>query len=273
MDQVNHPISATIHSSLFKTGGGLLKSQGIQKITQICTKLTFNVFSPYDKEELTLYAEGPCMPSPWSQRRLGIQFTACDSCPIGFEKHVDETTVCDCICDSRLKPYITNCNASTKLLTREGNFWITYITAGDNDTSGYLIYAHCPLNYCLPPTSRVEINLNVPNGDDVQCADGRSGTLCGTCNSNLSLSLGSSHCIPCSKKWPLNLLGNLIASLLAGIALVTFLLILNLTVAVGTLNGIIFYTNIIAANKSSFLPFSVPNLITVFISWLNLERI
>ena len=271
LDQVSHPINATIHSSLFKTGGGLLKDQGVQNITKACTRLTFNVFSPYDKEELILYAEGPCMPSPWSQRRLDIQFTACDSCPIGFEKHVDETTVCDCICDSRLKPYITNCNASTELLTREGTFWITYITTGDNDTSGYLIYPHCPLNYCLPPTSRVEINLNIPNGDDMQCADGRSGTLCGSCNSNLSLSLGSSRCIPCSNKWLLGLLGTLTAAILTGIGLVALLLVLNLTVAVGTLNGIIFYANIIAANKSSFLPFSAPNVITVFISWLNLE--
>lgn len=271
LDQVSHPISATIHSSLFKTGGGLFKGQGVQNTTQACTKLPFNVFSPYDKEELIFYAEGPCMPSPWSQKRLDIQFTACDSCPIGFEKHVDETTVCDCICDSRLEPYITNCNASTELLTRQGTFWITHITTGNNDMSGYLIYPHCPLNYCLPPTSRVEINLNIPNGDDVQCADGRSGTLCGTCRSNLSLSLGSSRCISCSSKWLLNLLGILSAALLAGVALVALLLVLNLTVAVGTLNGIIFYANIVAVNKSSFLPFSAPNVITVFISLLNLE--
>ena len=271
LDQLSHPVNAMIHSSLFRTGGGLLKGQGMQNITNACTEVTFNVFSPYDKEELIMYAEGPCMPSLWSQRRLNIQFTACDSCPIGFERHVDETTVCECICDSRLEPYLTSCNASTELLTREGSFWIAYITTDDNDTSGYLIYPHCPLNYCLPPSSKVEINLNIPNGDNVQCTDGRSGTLCGTCHSYLSLSLGSSRCIPCSDKWPLNLIGILIATLLAGIALVAVLLVLNLTVAIGTFNGIIFYANIIAANKSSFLPFSAPNFITVFISWLNLE--
>ena len=56
------------------------------------------------------------------QRRLDIQFTACDSCPIGFEKHVDEDTACKCICDSKLEPFITKCNASTELLERDGNF-------------------------------------------------------------------------------------------------------------------------------------------------------
>ena len=63
----------------------------------------------------------------------------------------------------------------------------------------------------------------------------------------------------------------LVAAFIAGIALVALLLILNLTVATGTLNGIIFYTNIIAANSSIYLPFSTPNFITVFIAWLNLE--
>ena len=58
---------------------------------------------------------------------------------------------------------------------------------------------------------------------------------------------------------------------LAGIALVIVLLMLNLTVAIGTLNGILFYANIIAANGSTYMPFSMPNFTTIFISWLNLE--
>lgn len=50
-----------------------------------------------------------------------------------------------------------------------------------------------------------------------------------------------------------------------------FLLFLNLTVAVGTINGIIFYAHIANANNSTFLPFSKPNFITMFLAWLNLE--
>ena len=50
------------------------------------------------------------------------------------------------------------------------------------------------------------------------------------------------------------------------------MLALNMTVAVGTLNGIIFYVNIVAAKADTyFLPFSTPVLVTVFISWLNLD--
>ena len=264
VDQVNHLTSASVQSLLPQTGGGFGSGQVIQNVSETCTELGFNLFSPNDKEELIMYVEGPCKTSPLSHRRLLIQFTACDSCPIGFERHTDEDTSCHCVCDSRLKEYITKCNASTKLLEREGDFWIT------NVTSGYLVYDHCPLNYCKPSTTKVEINLNILDGADIQCANNHSGMLCGSCKSNFSLSLGSSRCIPCSTSWP-TIFAILIATLVGGIALVTLLLVLNLTVAVGTLNGIILYANLVASSGSTFLPFTNPNFATVFISWLNLE--
>ena len=270
VDEVGHLVSTRIHSRLRSTGGGFGSGQEIQNTSKTCTELNFNLFSPNDKEELIMVAEGPCDNSPQSQKQLTIHFTACDSCPIGFEKHTDEDTSCQCVCDSQLEPYITKCNASTELLEREGDFWITYVNGSYNATSGYLLYAHCPLNYCKPPSTKVEINLNIPGGADVQCADGHSGTLCGSCQSNLSLSLGSSRCIPCSTNWT-KIATILVAAFFAGICLVALLLMLNLTVAVGTLNGIILYANIVASSDSTLLPFSTPNFATVFISWLNLE--
>jgi hypothetical protein len=70
---------------------------------------------------------------------------------------------------------------------------------------------------------------------------------------------------------PVLLVVIVIAAIVAGIVLVAVLLTLNMTVAVGTLNGLIFYANVLAANRSILLPFSEQNYITVFISWLNLE--
>ena len=92
--------------------------------------------------------------------------------------------------------------------------------------------------------------------------------LCGSCQSGLSLSLGSSRCLPCPSYWPALLIAITIVAILAGI---TLELVLNITVAVGTLNGLIFYANVVYANKSILLPFQETNFITVFISWLNLE--
>ena len=88
-----------------------------------------------------------------------------------------------------------------------------------------------------------------------------------SCRQGLSLSLGSSRCIPCSEHWRRDLIGIVVAAFIAGIALVIFLLVLNMTVAVGTLNGILFYANIVAANADTyFLKFRTPDFVTVFIS-------
>ena len=47
----------------------------------------------------------------------------------------------------------------------------------------------------------------------------------------------------------------------------------KLTTAVGTINGLIFYTNIVVASPSTFFPYVFQKLIFsfVFISWLNLD--
>ena len=91
------------------------------------------------------------------------------------------------------------------------------------------------------------------------------------CKLWLSLSPDSSRCIPCLEYWRGNLIGVTIATIVAGLALV---IVFNMTIAVGTLNGILLYGNIIRANADTyFLSFSSPNFVTVtvFISWLNLD--
>ena len=92
------------------------------------------------------------------------------------------------------------------------------------------------------------------------------------CRPGTSLSLGSPRCIQCPDHWFRNLIGIVIAAFIAGIALVIFMLALNMTVAVGTLNGILFYAHIVSANADTyFFPFTTPDFVTVFISWLNLD--
>ena len=269
VDQVNHSVNATIRSFLSSPRGGLGEGQQSQSSYQICTNLTFNAFSPLLSEKLTLYAEGPCNNTGISKRNVFIHFTAC-ICPIGFQPVDSRNTNCDCTCDPRLYPqFITGCNSTTESLTREDTSWIGYHREVNH--SGFIIYRYCPYDYCFPPTHAVKINLNVDNGADAQCNLNRSGLLCGTCGPGLSLSLGSTRCILCPKQWPGLLVTITLAGILSGLVLVATLQTLNLTVAVGTINGIIFYGNVIAANFSTFIPAAHPNILTVFISWLNLD--
>ena len=268
IDQVNHTVEATVRSSLTSSAGGLGEGQLIQKVTENCTNLTFTVFSPNDKEELVMYAEGPCKDASISQLRLPIQISACE-CSIGFQRKHTNRATCECECDSALLPYITKCDLQSNTVTRERNFWITYTSRGNK--SGYVIHPNCPLDYCHPASPNIEINLSIKGGADAQCEYDRSGKLCGTCKPGLSLSLSSPRCLPCSRYWPVVFVVIVLAALLLGIAMVAFMLILNLTVAAGTLNGLVFYANIANANSNIYFPHGQPKFITTFIAWLNLD--
>ena len=149
-------------------------------------------FSSQTSEQLILYADGPCKDILLSKRQLDITFTACD-CPIGFQPKVATKTRCECECNSDLFPYVSNCNPEMETITRAGHYWAYYV----KESRGYLIHPYCPYDYCIPPDVVVEINLNNYNGADKQCANNRSGILCGTCYPFYSLSLGSSRCITC----------------------------------------------------------------------------
>ena len=230
---------------------GLGESQLIQKTGDLCTDLIFSITTTHHYEKLVMYAEGPCKDATMSQKWIDIQFLPC-TCPVGFQQKDTKSTKCECECDAKLTPYVSNCDAHANTVTKHGNAWISYVNNTGN-SSGYLIHPHCPLDYCLASNSDhgIILNLNQHDGADAQCAYNRTGTLCGACRSGFSLSLGSSRCVSCSQ-WHTNISVIIVATLLSGLLLVALLLVLNLTVAVGTLNGVIFYANIVASNTSTF---------------------
>ena len=266
VDQVGQPMQSYIQTSLRFTESGLAEGQLARQISAKCTNLTFSVVSPHDSENLTLYAsDGPCKDSDLSRATVEIHFLPC-SCPIGLQVSGMNNTNCTCECHGDISQYMEQCDGHTGSLVKQphSRAWISYIN--EIDLTGYLVYPNCPFDYCL--STSPPLNLRQP---DAQCAFNRSSLLCGSCQPGLSLSLGSSHCLSCPSYWPALPIAITIAAILAGIALVTLLLVLNMTVAVGTLNGLIFYANVVYANKSILLPFQETNFVTVFISWLNLE--
>ena len=267
IDQVYRIIGTSINSSLAFPNSGFAEGQQTQTVNTTCTELTFNVYSSEDKEMITLYADGPCGSSTSSTRHVDVHFLNC-TCPIiGFQPSNNSPTRCDCTCDSVLLPYIMNCNYTANLLLRETNSWIAY--TNDTDPPGFVISPDCPFDYCHPQSAK--INFSLPSGVDRQCAHDRVGVLCGACKQNFSLSLGSSRCFPCPSHWPAVFMATLLASIIAGALLVTWLAIFNVTVVTGLINGIIFYANIIAAIRRDVLFGVEPTFPSIFIAWLNLD--
>ena len=184
-------------------------------------------------------------------------------CPVGLQL-VSGRCVCH---QTLLKEGIESCSISSgaALIKRPAPYWIGL----PNDTnSSLLFHPHCPFDYCQ--SDDIDITVVSPN---TQCSNGRSGILCGSCSDGLSMILGSSACKMCSNVY----LASISIFILVGIALVAVITILDMTVSVGTLNGIILLSNILQANRLSFLPQSASHtrtlvaVLSVFISWLNLD--
>lgn len=184
-------------------------------------------------------------------------------CPGGFQLSPDTLS---CICHIKLTVNSIGCNINDQTVQRKVSYWIS--TADQND-SDIIVHEHCPYDFCKP--DEMNIRLDYP---DEQCSHQRSGVLCGQCQSNLSMVLGSTRCMECSHYWLLVIIP---VSILAGLVLVVILTVLNLTVAVGTINGLILYANVVQTNKAVLLPSLIPTInnlsqfTKIFIAWLNLD--
>ena len=272
LDQVNHSVKASISSRLNLPSiySYLEDNQCTQPISAKCTNLSFNVHSLNDSETLYISLESQCSNKENGRAlHVYITFEEC-TCPMGFyvlrsRKYIKD---CKCACDRRISPYaeLSQCNLSS--VVRKNGCFIGY----SNDT-GFLVHPFCPYDFCLPPTTpdSISIDLKLRNGSDTQCASNRAGLLCGKCKPGYSLSLSSSHCLKCPEiNWPWALL-IITVNIIAGVVLVVTILVMNLTVSIGTLNGLIFYANVFAADSNLFLSFTEQNFFTVFLAWLNLD--
>ena len=128
-------------------------------------------------------------------------------------------------------------------------FWLS-VSYNNGTIEGFIHHRYCPLDYC----TRESRYINLINPDK-QCNYNHSGLLCGKCKEGLSLVLGGSQCKQCSNSY----LALLVPFALAGVLLVILFFLLHLTVAAGTLHGLIFYANIVAANHHIFFPHTSNN--------------
>ena len=177
-----------------------------------------------------------------------------DYCPIGFKLN---SGTCGCRSEL-LRDNETSCDINTQNILRGGNLWIGY----QNNSNCFIVYENCPFDYCNKNKTQFKITSSDP-----QCLLNRSRLLCGQCAKGLSLMLGTNQCGQCTN----NYIALIIPFALAGIALVVFVSILNLTVSVGTINGLIFYANVLKIYEHIFFPEGPIPFLSQFISWINLD--
>ena len=193
--------------------------------------------------------------TPFLNKIYNVYYVQLLDCPIGF-------TLQDgmCGCDPILPLAFDECYIDHSAIKRPANTWIMAQSQA-NDTK-YSI-SDCLMDYCLPYSSSV--NLLHP---DEQCRFNRTGILCSQCQHYLSMVFASSRCMKCTN---VHILITIIV-IVAGIVLVVLLYVLNLTVTIGTINGIILYANIVSINDAVFLlNNNVFKPLKVLVSFANLD--
>ena len=194
-------------------------------------------------------------------KKLKVNFNIL-RCPYGMEINKNNG-ICECE-DAIIGINGLQCNISDwpdPILKKldQNKVWLAY----NKEKNCTTVVPDCPFDYCNPN----EYYFNLNNNTDQQCNHNRTGTLCGSCQKGLSLMLGSNACSECSNMY----LFILILFILAGILLVVILIALNMTVSVGSINGLLFYANIVKLNQPAFFPDGTIPVISHFISWLNLD--
>lgn len=229
--------------------------QRTQQTYKTCTDISYQIFTERDAISLILYPDGPCRDTGIARTTVQVVLIPC---PNGFTRSRSQT---ECVCEDRLLLLNATCNIDKRSFEVMGGVWLQPVYR-NGTYIGVSLHSNCPAEYCV--SSHTNVTFDNP---EVLCDHNRTGILCGSCMANYSLALGSFHCLKCSNDY----LSLLIPFALAGVLLVIFLLALDLTVAKGTINGLILYANIVQANKAVFLPAQWRNFLTVFIAWLNLD--
>ena len=231
--------------------------QNIQSTGKACTNITYRLFSETNTTVLTLFPEnGICRDTGIGKTQVRVKFLPC---PNGFV-----LTDSKCVCEDRLQSLHALCNVEDETIrwtSISDHFWMGALYKNDSNESTYeglILYFDCPFDFCVDHPVPITLdNL------DIQCNHNHSGILCGSCKKDYSIILGNLHCLPCSN----NYLALILLFALIGIALVVFILLLGITVTAGTINGLIFYTNVIHVHQYVFFPVGTRQLL----AWFNLD--
>ena len=253
----HYPAQTIIHTEVTKESNCSINGskQIVNQIPNTCTTLQYTVTSKIS---------GNCTLDLWINDKdtsITRVYMEIPDCPFGFIPN--ESGICDChplLISPDNPAMVTNCNLTSQTFRRQGHTWLHTVNSNGNLTE---VIARSFCDYCVT----LEFDLSLTDLDS-QCLYKRSGTLCGQCPSGYSSVFGSPQCKVCSNAW----LSLLAAFAIAGIILVIIIFVLNLTITTGTINGIIFYANIISINETTLFPMSNTfRPLLVFISVLNLD--
>lgn len=218
----------------------------------------FQVFGAPNQSdiEVTLLAV-----ASYTQVKLSVNIV---DCPDGYYLSQNQT----CKCSKSLLAGSFRCTEDGQLLVPYGS-WV------GRDRDGVVKFGHCPLDYCSAEIAIIQVNSSIVDSDvseqsvyDVQCNSGynRGGVGCGRCLEGYSIVLGSNRCLKCSNTFLLLLL----VFAAYGVSLISLIVFFQFTISEGFLNGILFFSNILALYAPYLLTRQVRSLFVVCF-WLSFK--
>ena len=163
------------------------------------------------------------------------------NCSIGFNLQLDNKMFA-CVCGSFfVKPDIKNdfhCDfVSGNIIRIDQQSWLSVV----DDKVEYS-------RLCSPEYCNTVITTYILMDSDILCDNNHRGRACGGCIDDYGRVFGSNSCRRCSNAW----LVTILLYAILGIILVVILYLLKLTVTMGTINGLIFFCNVISINERLF---------------------
>ena len=216
VDQDGNPKPSAIRAEYAEPNTELSKGEIRQTTTSKCQAIHYHIFTQnITTVMLILQPDDFRDPSAISSVITNITILPCSR---GLEQDGDR-----CVCERRLRKYFNteDCNVGDDSIHSSESIWLQY------NTQHLKVHTNCPLDYCQLSDT---ISLSHP---DQQCSNNHSGVICGGCQDNHSIALGSSKCLKCASSYAFAWLIPVFA--VAGLALVALLWVCNMTTAHGTL--------------------------------------
>ena len=226
-------------------------------LNRTCTQIDFTVFSRRKN-----FPKNGTLELSLTQRFTLKIFFNFENCSAGFILDDVGNNTFGCMCNNFFTKRVDgrfSCDAKTGNVTRDKRqAWLSVI-------DGDLQYARiCSPTYCHDRLISFDLSE-----EDVLCTNHHSGRVCGGCEDGFSRVFGSDTCKKCDNAW----LATIVLYAILGIVLVLVLFLLKITVTLGTINGVIFFCNVMSINEQLFFNATISrfSFLRVYISIINLD--
>ena len=232
-------------------------SRSFSILNRTCTPIAFTIYAL--QSTIPNNGDGILRLSVVQNFYISLRFRFTE-CPVGFSlQNVNGLYACICgefFSKSPIKEDFQCDSESGQIKRLDVRSWLSVI----DDKIEYT-------KLCLPEYCNNIIIEFTTTDTDALCNSYRTGRGCGACTNGFGKIFGSKYCRNCSNVW----LVTILLYGILGIILILIIHLLKLTVTIGTINGLIFFCNIVSVSESLLFNPSKFSFVRLFISLINLD--